>query len=872
MVCFIDGEYLRSFNCLQELAYAFNENKPIVPVIMDQEAWGLLTNARGAEEVLSDPSCQLMQFAGKPIIEGQCFDEDVLRALYWQLSAINFCPCRDEDIGSMGTVEVVRNLRTYIAKDIPYLKEYAELDRYASSWAAKGQPHASLLHKDEAFKWKLWCKTAVAHERIPSPNTLQLEYVRASEYKQRRDRFMSSLCAAVFLLMLLAMASVAVVMWDRSNRQTDVALASSALAVERAAQLQDHRAFSTLLLELYSRSKPRPNSSIDLRSMTLAARVSGFLNMFDVVVPALAYALEYLSQLPYRFYDLGDAYAHSDTVRAVAFSHGPFPLASAGDDGTVILWGLHLPQGASVPEKAVPHVTLQCTGSPLLALTAFPDGSLLVAGTSVGDLCVWQAFPSPSNSSSNSSTYTHRELLTGGHDSQVTSLCLHPTRRYMLASAGHENWITLWAIGSLGGGEGEMVRKLTMGESGGQGPVRNTDRKGLSWSADGRYLAAAGFHSGALTLWDFQYGMPSQPLLSYATPLLYISALSFAPNGSVIAVVGGAAVIEEQETTHSAFDDTPHHRRPHPLLVFDVEEVIGALLPTHVRSNSSGAMGGHMLHGEAHFQQMDALAWDPTGCMLMSAGMEDSATVWHTDYSLTKAREGTEEAAEGMSLGSGAHYLLPGLKYIRMDPEIQIPVRQGAISYLAWSPDGKRVAAASDSIEVRVWEITGIVDMGNAVQRHEVWGCGVSDGRVEHVAWNSDGSWAVMSFDSGQVCLMHQLEGEGEGGSICDARGSHVRFETAVRDVTEGVQQIVWSPDETLIATTSDRAVRLWRIERSVSVGIELVVETRISLEGRPHKPSPLTSGARYLRRRHCCLLHRHFQCLQCYRYSPRHR
>lgn len=106
----------------QELAYAFQENKPVVPVIMDQVAWNLLTTPRGADEVLEDPACGLADYLGKPLLEGQPLSADSLCELYWQLSAINFCPCREEDVANMGLVEVVRNLRSYIIKDIPYLK------------------------------------------------------------------------------------------------------------------------------------------------------------------------------------------------------------------------------------------------------------------------------------------------------------------------------------------------------------------------------------------------------------------------------------------------------------------------------------------------------------------------------------------------------------------------------------------------------------------------------------------------------------------------------------------------------------------------------------------------------------------------------
>ena len=61
-VLFLDVAWLASFNCLQELAYAMKYDKPMVIVVLDQEAWTMLTTPDGAQKVrkqhrASSPYC-----------------------------------------------------------------------------------------------------------------------------------------------------------------------------------------------------------------------------------------------------------------------------------------------------------------------------------------------------------------------------------------------------------------------------------------------------------------------------------------------------------------------------------------------------------------------------------------------------------------------------------------------------------------------------------------------------------------------------------------------------------------------------------------------------------------------------------------------
>ena len=58
-VALVDAGWLCSYNCLQELALAFAHCKPVVIIVLSQEAWELLTVPGGVEIAIAEASKQL---------------------------------------------------------------------------------------------------------------------------------------------------------------------------------------------------------------------------------------------------------------------------------------------------------------------------------------------------------------------------------------------------------------------------------------------------------------------------------------------------------------------------------------------------------------------------------------------------------------------------------------------------------------------------------------------------------------------------------------------------------------------------------------------------------------------------------------------
>src|SRR5262249_23714001 len=81
--------------------------------------------------------------------------------------------------------------------------------------------------------------------------------------------------------------------------------------------------------------------------------------------------------------------AHTDTVRAVAFSPDGWRLATASADGTVKIWDA-TPSGADRPSYELR--TLPGARAPLFAAAFHPDGRRVAAASDDQTIRVWDAF------------------------------------------------------------------------------------------------------------------------------------------------------------------------------------------------------------------------------------------------------------------------------------------------------------------------------------------------------------------------------------------------------------------------------------------------------------------------------------------------
>ncbi len=417
------------------------------------------------------------------------------------------------------------------------------------------------------------------------------------------------------------------------------------------------------------------------------------------------------------------------------------------------------------------------TFSSILCVALSPGGKLLAAGTTTGEVRLWQA-----------ETLTPL-FICPGHADGVRSVAFSPDGK-LLISGSEDFTLRIWNTST-----GQCLRIL----SGHQGPVRS-----VAFSPDGWTIASASEDS-MVRLWDAISGQSQAILKGH---LGWVRCVAFNSDGTALASGGDDATIRLWDIrTGSAIANLHGHLAAVRALSYCPGSGILASGSddTTIRmwdvSSDEPAQQCRIISG--HIDLIRAIAFSSDGKLLASSSDDATISLWDTETGLViKVLHPESNRIWSLAFFPDSSLLISASESASEDDTLRYwDVRQGQcirklcgycslIKSIAFSPDGQVLISGSEDTDLRVWNVADGRCL-SILREH--------NNRVRSVAFSSDGRTIASGSEDETICIW-DIQAR-----LC-------------RQVLQGhahlVRSVAFSPDGTILASGShDQTIRLWKLQ-----------------------------------------------------------
>ena len=365
---------------------------------------------------------------------------------------------------------------------------------------------------------------------------------------------------------------------------------------------------------------------------------------------------------------------HIDRINDLSFSPDGQTLASGSADKTVKLWNVKNGQSIAPIE----------TNRPIF-VSQFIDSQTLAVAEDDGTISLWDT------------RGTLKRTFEKQHQSSVDSLAVSGDGKN-LASVGKDRTVRLWRIA-----DGQLLHTFNGHEA------ETTD---VSFLDSQRAVSAS--VDGSVRVWQMDERMPT----------FSGSAFSFRPDGRAIAIAQDRCILVWQlnrdnpeklppelcsETEINQVDFSPQGNR---LAVADVE---GAVILWDLEKDSTQ---DSPTSTAGHAAAVTTLSFAPDGQQFASGSLDGTVKLWDAEGRLIDDRFEVEEAATQITFSPNGQLIAwsdrsPTIQLRHLD-KIKDRVSHespdghtSAVLDIDFSPDGRRIASASEDGTIKIWTVGG---------------------------------------------------------------------------------------------------------------------------------------------------------------------